>query len=194
MKKTTIIWIIVAVVIIGSYTTIKGSYNGFVTKDESVKMAWGQVENQYQRRFDLIPNLVSTVKGYAEHEGDTFKAITEARSKIGQTSIDINNAEELAQFQNAQQGLGSALSRLMVVMENYPDLKANQNFLDLQTQLEGTENRISTERMRFNKAVKSYNVAIRKFPSNIFAGIFGFEKANLFESTTGAEVAPSVEF
>ncbi len=194
MKKTTIIWIIIAIVIIGSYSMIKGAYNGFVTKDEAVKTAWSQVENQFQRRFDLIPNLVSTVKGYASHESETFKAITEARSKIGQTSIDINNVEEFAQFQNAQQGLGSALSRLMMVMENYPDLKANQNFLDLQTQLEGTENRIATERMRFNEAVKDFNITVRTFPNNIFAGIFGFEKANLFESAEGSETAPSVEF
>ena len=194
MKKSAIIWIIIAVVIIGLYSMVKGTYNGFVTKDEAVQTAWSQVENQFQRRYDLIPNLVSTVQGYAVHEQETFTAITEARAKIGQTSININDATEMAQFQSSQQGLSSALSRLMVVMENYPDLKANQGFLDLQVQLEGTENRISTERMRFNEAVMSYNVNIRQFPNNILAGIFGFDKANLFEANEGAEVAPEVKF
>ncbi len=193
MKKSVIIWIIVGVILLGLYFMIKGMYNGFVTKDETVKTAWSQVENQYQRRYDLIPNLVKTVKAYATHESETFKAITEARAKIGKNSININNAEEFAQFQNAQQGLSSALSRLMVVMENYPELKADQNFRDLQVQLEGTENRISTERMRFNEAVRAYNIALRTFPDNLFAKLFGFEKANLFEATQEAETAPRVD-
>lgn len=194
MNKKTIFWIIVAVVVIGLYSFFKGTYNNFVAQDEAVQTAWSQVENQYQRRFDLIPNLVSTVKGYATHEQETFQAITEARSKIGQMNVDVKDAEQFAQFQNAQAGLSSALSRLMVVVENYPDLKANQNFLDLQTQLEGTENRISTERMRYNETVKEYNIAVRQFPKNLLAGMYGFEKAQLFEMNEGAENAPDVQF
>ncbi len=194
MKKKTIIWIIVAVVILGAYAMVKGKYNTFVAKDEAVQTAWGQVENQYQRRNDLIPNLVSTVKGYAEHEQGTFLAITEARAKVGQMTVDVHDAEQFAQFQNAQAGLTQALSKLLLIREAYPELKANTNFLDLQTQLEGTENRIATERMRYNDEVKSYNITIRQFPANVFAGLFGFEKAQLFEMDEGAEEVPNVEF
>ncbi len=191
MKKFLVVLGVLAIIV---GLTLKNKYNAMVTSDEGVQASWSQVENQYQRRMDLIPNLVNTVKGYADFEKETFTAVTEARAKVGQMNVDVKNAEEFAQFQQAQTGLGSALSRLMVVMEKYPDLKANQNFLDLQTQLEGTENRISTERMRFNETVKAYNVLIRRFPNNLVAGMFGFEKANLFEMNEGADVAPTVEF
>jgi len=173
---------------------VKGKYNTFVTKDEIVQTAWSQVENQYQRRFDLIPNLVSTVKGYAAHEKDTYMAITEARASVGQMKVDVHNAEQFAQYQNAQTGLTQALSKLLMIREAYPDLKANTNFIALMTELSGTENRISTERMRYNDEVKSYNITIRQFPSNLFAGMFGFEKAHLFEMEKGAEEIPTVEF
>jgi LemA protein len=194
MKKKTIIWIIVAVILVGGYLMVKGKYNTFVTKDEIVQTAWSQVENQYQRRFDLIPNLVSTVKGYAAHEKDTYMAITEARASVGQMKVDVHNAEQFAQYQNAQTGLTQALSKLLMIREAYPDLKANTNFIALMTELSGTENRISTERMRYNDEVKSYNITIRQFPSNLFAGMFGFEKAHLFEMEKGAEEIPTVEF
>ncbi|MCF7917928.1 LemA family protein [Candidatus Gracilibacteria bacterium] len=194
MKKTTVILILVVALVLGGYSLVKGKYNNFIVKDESVQAAWGQVENQYQRRYDLIPNLVETVKGYATHEQSTFQAITEARAKVGQMNVDVHNAEQFAEFQSAQAGLSSALSRLMVVVENYPDLKANQNFLGLQTQLEGTENRIATERMRYNDTVKDYNIYVRQFPNNLFAGFFGFTTAELFQMTEGAETVPQVQF
>jgi LemA protein len=167
-----------------------------VTKDETVSAAWSQVENVYQRRADLIPNLVNTVKGYAAHEQGTLTAVIEARAKATSTTIDPSNItpEQLRQFNEAQGGLGAALSKLMVVVERYPDLKANQGFLDLQTQLEGTENRITVERKRFNEAAQAYNTYIRRFPSNIFAGIFGFEKKAYFEAEAGANKAPEVQF
>jgi len=196
MKKSYVILGIVALVIILSYSWIKGSYNSMVTLEEGVTEKWSQVENVYQRRADLIPNLVNVVKGYAAHEKSTLEGVIEARAKA--TSVNINadnlNAESLKQFQSAQSGLSSALSKLMVVVERYPDLKANENFRDLQAQLEGTENRIATERMRFNEATKNYNTVIRKFPKNIFAGMFGFEKKAYFEAEKGAEKAPVVEF
>jgi len=173
-------------------------YNRLVSLDEGVEAAWAQVENVYQRRMDLIPNLVETVKAYAEHEQDTFAAVTEARSQAGGVmNIDedlLNNPEAFARFQQAQDSLGSALRRLLVVTENYPELKANQNFLALQDQLEGTENRIAVERMRFNEAVRTYNTLIRRFPQMITARIAGFEAKPYFESASGAEVAPRVEF
>jgi len=196
MKKSYVILGIVALVIILSYSWIKGSYNSMVTLEEGVTEKWSQVENVYQRRADLIPNLVNVVKGYAAHEKSTLEGVIEARAKA--TSVNINadnlNAESLQKFQAAQSGLSSALSKLMVVVERYPDLKANENFRDLQAQLEGTENRIATERMRFNEATKNYNTVIRKFPKNIFAGMFGFEKKAYFEAEKGAEKAPVVEF
>ena len=173
---------------------IKGTYNGLVTKDEGVKTAWSQVENQYQRRADLIPNLVSTVKGYSIHEADTLTAVVEARAKATQTQVNLKDENSFEQFQASQDNLTSALSRLMVVVEQYPDLKANQNFLELQAQLEGTENRISVERKNFNETVKDYNIAIRTFPANIVAGMFGFNQANLFQDKEGADVAPVVDF
>ncbi len=174
----------------------KGVYNNMVTKDEGVKTAWSQVENQYQRRLDLIPNLVNTVKGYATHERETLEGVVNARAKATQTTVNPENLteESLRQFQNSQSELSSALSRLMVVVERYPDLKANENFKELQAQLEGTENRIAVERQRFNEVAQSYNTYIRSFPNNIFAGMFGFSQKAYFTADAGAERAPVVEF
>ncbi len=190
-----LIGLIVFVFIVYSY--VKNMYNGFVQLDENVNVSWSQVQNVYQRRFDLIPNLVETVKGYAEHEQETFQAVTEARSRVGGV-INLDAAdltpENLAQFQAAQAGLSGALQRLMVVVENYPELKANQNFIRLQDELAGTENRIATERMRFNQAVQQYNSTIRRFPQMIFAGMFGFTQKAYFEAVGGAEEAPQVQF
>ena len=173
-------------------------YNRMVTLEEGVTAAWAQVENVYQRRMDLIPNLVETVKGYAAHEEETLTALTEARSRAGGVmNVDedlLNDPEAFARFQETQDSLGSALQRLLMVTENYPDLKANQNFLALQDQLEGTENRITVERMRFNEAVQNYNTVIRRFPQMIIANMTGFETKPYFESSTGAEVVPVVEF
>lgn len=196
MKKSLIT--IIAVIGIGIILVLWGSsrYNSLVTKQESVTAAWSQVENVYQRRADLIPNLVNTVKGYADFEQKTLTAVIEARSKATSVTIDPTNLNEasIQQFQKAQEGLSSALSRLMVVVERYPDLKANQNFMDLQAQLEGTENRIATERRNFNQTAQDYNTQIRRFPSNIFAGLFGFDKKAYFEAEVGAEKAPEVQF
>jgi LemA protein len=199
MKNIKKSWIIIAVVILLvliMYTSIKGTYNKMVTMDEGVSSQWAQVENVYQRRADLIPNLVATVKGYAEHERETFEAVTQARSKATSVTVDPTNLNEatMQQFQAAQDQLSSALSRLLVVMEKYPDLKANQNFLDLQTQLERTENRISVERMNFNTKSQEYNSYIRSFPKNIYASLFGFEKKAYFKAQEGAEKAPEVKF
>lgn len=171
-------------------------YNTMVSKDEAVDAQWANVQDAYQRRADLIPNLVGTVKGYAEHERETFKEVIEARAKATSTTIDASklNAETLQQFQQAQSGLAGALSKLMVVVEKYPDLKANTNFLALQDQLEGTENRISTERRRFNETAQDYNRYTRSFPQNIIAMIFGFDKKPYFQAESGAEKAPKVEF
>lgn len=194
MKKSVYIWIIIAAVLVLGYFMFKGKYNTMVAKDESVQTAWSQVENQYQRRVDLVPNLVSTVKGSASHERETLQSVTEARTKATQTSVNVHDAEQMAQFQEVQSQLGSALSRLLVVVESYPDLKASQNFVSLQTQLEGTENRIATERMRYNESVRDYNIYLRQFPNNLFAGMFGFEKAALFEMDEGAGEVPDVQF
>jgi LemA protein len=171
-------------------------YNKMVTMDEQVTSSWAQVENVYQRRADLIPNLVNTVKGYAAHEQETLEGVIEARSKATSVNIDPSRLtpETVQQFNQAQEGLSSALSKLMVVVERYPDLKANQNFLDLQAQLEGTENRITVERMKFNETTQTYNAYIRKFPQVIYAGWFGFEKKTYFEAQQGAEKAPEVQF
>lgn len=165
-----------------------------VTMDEAVTANWQQVENQYQRRLDLIPNLVNTVQGYADFEKSTIVAVTDARSRVGQIKVDASNPESIKQFQAAQGELGSAISRLLVVAEKYPDLKANQNFLDLQAQLEGTENRIANERRVFNETAQELNSYIRTFPKNIWAGLFGIEKRNYFEADAGAEKAPTVKF
>jgi LemA protein len=196
MKKTWIILAVIAVLLLLAYSSVKSSYNGMVTKQEGVTAQWSQVENVYQRRADLIPNLVNTVKGYADFEKETLTQVIEARAKA--TSVNINpdklDEQSLKNFQNAQSGLSSALSRLMVVVEKYPDLKANQGFLDLQAQLEGTENRITVERQKFNQSAQDYNTFIRTFPKNIFAGMFGFEKKAYFEAEKGAEKAPQVQF
>ncbi len=196
MKKTWITIGVVAVLAIILYSITIGAYNSMVEKDEAVSGAWSQVENVYQRRADLIPNLVETVKGYAAHEKEVLTGVVEARSKATSVNIDPSklDSESIKKFQTAQEGLSSALSRLMVVVERYPDLKANQNFLQLQSQLEGTENRITVERQKFNNTAKDYNTFIRKFPKNIIAGMFGFEKRSYFEADSGAEKAPQVKF
>ncbi|MCF8361394.1 MAG: LemA family protein [Prolixibacteraceae bacterium] len=196
MKKSAIIWIVVGVVVLLIFGGMRGSYNKMVSMEESVAAQWSQVENVYQRRADLIPNLVNTVKGYASHERETFEAVIEARSKATQVTVDPTNLNEnsVQNFQAAQSGLSSALSRLMVVVERYPDLKASQNFRDLQAQLEGTENRISVERRKFNEAARSYNTYIRQFPQAIYANIFGFDNKAYFESSEGADQAPEVQF
>ncbi|MBN2660652.1 MAG: LemA family protein [Tannerellaceae bacterium] len=195
MFKNKTLWIIIAVVLV-LFFWVRGVYNSLVTQDESVKTAWSQVENQYQRRLDLIPNLVNTVKGYASHERETLEGVINARANATKTTIDPSNLNEetMKQFQAAQGELSNALSRLMVVVERYPDLKANQNFLELQAQLEGTENRISVERKRFNETAQSYNTNIRSFPTNILAGMFGFQSKAYFAAESGAEKAPTVEF
>lgn len=195
-KKTLIVVIIVAVVVIALFSWVKGMYNGMIDKEESVSSQWAQVENVYQRRADLIPNLVATVKGYAEHEQQVLTDVVAARSKATSVNLNADNMteENLKAFQAAQDQLSGALSRLLVTVEKYPDLKANQNFMELQAQLEGTENRISVERQKFNDAVKNFNKTIRKFPANMFANMFGFEKKAYFEAVAGAEVAPKVEF
>lgn len=173
-----------------------GSYNTAVKKDESVKSAWSQVENQYQRRADLIPNLVNTVTGYANFEKQTLEAVVQARASATQVKIDPENLtpEAIQRFEQAQQGLSGALGRLLMVTENYPDLKANQNFLDLQKQLEGTENRISVERKNFNTSVQDFNSHIRRFPTNLLVGIFGFSPKGYFQAQPGSEKAPEVKF
>lgn len=193
MKRNTII-IIAAIVAIVGYCM--SSYNTLVGQDEAVGTAWSNVENQYQRRVDLIPNLVNTVKGYASHEKETFEAVVSARAKATQTTVDIDNLtpEKIAAYQKAQGELGSALGRFLAITENYPELKANENFKELQAQLEGTENRISTERHKFNEVAKTYNTSIRRFPKNIIASMFGFEKRPYFEAQEGAEKAPEVKF
>jgi LemA protein len=189
---------VVILFIIIVIASLIGSYNNMVKLDEGVKEKWSQVENVYQRRYDLIPNLVETVKGYAKHEQETFITVTEARAKAGGTfNISeqvLNDPSMFQKFQQAQAGLSSALQRLMVVVEKYPDLKANQNFLALQDQLEGTENRIAVERKRFNEAARYYNTYIKQFPKMILANMFGFKEKQYFKSTEGAEEAPKVEF
>lgn len=192
-------WITIGIIVIVGlivYSSVKNAYNKMVQMEQSVQQQWSQVETQYQRRADLIPNLVNTVKGYAEHEQETFQNVAEARSKAASTNINANNLspEKLQQFQQAQGALSSALSRLMVVVERYPQLKANQNFRDLQAQLEGTENRISVARRRFNQSVQQYNTYIKQFPRTFYANMFGFEEKAYFKSQEGAETAPDVQF
>lgn len=199
MFKNKALWITIAIIVVllfAGYSWVKGTYNTMVTQDEGVKTAWSQVENQYQRRMDLIPNLVNTVKGYATHEKETLEGVVSARAEATKTAIDPSNLNEesMKKFQAAQGELSSALSRLMLVIERYPDLKANQNFSELQAQLEGTENRISVERKRFNETAQSYNTYIRSFPTNILAGMFGFQPKAYFSAESGAEKAPKVEF
>ncbi|MBQ8529892.1 MAG: LemA family protein [Parabacteroides sp.] len=197
--KHKALWITLAVVVIlfiSVFSWVKGTYNTMVTQDENVKTAWSQVENQYQRRSDLIPNLVNTVKGYATHERETLEGVVSARAEATKTTIDPSNLteESMKKFQAAQGELSNALSRLMVILERYPDLKANQNFSELQAQLEGTENRISVERKRFNEVAQAYNTYVRSFPTNILARMFGFQPKAYFTAESGAEKAPKVEF
>ena len=193
MKKSTI-GLIAAVVIIGGW--VMSSYNGMVSEQEKATTAVANVQSAYQRRADLIPNLVETVKGYASHEKETLEGVVSARSKATQVTLDPENMtpEKLKEFQQAQGELGAALGRLIAIQENYPDLKANENFRDLQVQLEGTENRINEARNKFNEVVQQYNVVIRKFPKNILAGMFGFSTMTKFEAEAGAEKAPQVKF
>lgn len=193
MKRSTIILIVViALLAIWGVT----GYNGMVTLEENVSNEWSQVETQYQRRADLIPNLVNTVKGYAKHEQETLEGVIAARSKATQITVDAENLtpEKMAEYQQAQGAVSQALGKLLAITENYPDLKANENFRDLQAQLEGTENRITAARANFNRMAKEYNTAIRRFPKNILAGLFGFDKRAYFEAQEGAENAPKVEF
>ena len=195
MKKT---WIIITVILVIAIAVVYSisSYNSLVSQEESVSTAWSNVENQYQRRADLIPNLVNTVKGYAAHEKETLDAVVSARSKATQAQISIDDLtpEKLQAYQRAQGEIGAALGRLLAITENYPDLKANENFQALQAQLGGTENRISVERRKFNETAKAYNTNIRRFPKNIIAGLFGFEKRPYFEASEGTETAPEVKF
>lgn len=192
-----IVAVVLVILIVIPLFTLWGTYNKLVGLEESVNESWSQVQNVYQRRYDLIPNLVETVKGYAEHERETFQAVTEARSRVGgvmQLNAEDLTAENLQRFQEAQAGLAGALQRLLVLRENYPELKANQNFLRLQDELAGTENRIAVERRRFNQAVQTYNTTIRSFPQNLIAAMFGFEKKPYFEADDTAQEAPKVEF
>lgn len=196
MKK---IWIVLGVLVLFAiifYGFFAGRYNSMVAMDEGVTTQWANVETQYQRRADLIPNLVNTVKGFAEQEQEVLTGVVEARAKATSMQIDPSNldANAIQQFQQAQDQLSSALSRLLVTVERYPDLKSNQNFLELQAQLEGTENRISVERRRFNETVKGYNTYIRKFPNNMLAGMYGFERRTQFAASEGADQAPTVQF
>ncbi len=194
MKKVTLISIIAVVAILILW--IVSSYNKLVNYDEAVIKAWANVESQYQRRADLIPNLVNTVKGYAQHESQTLEDVVAARAKATSIQIDPSNItpEQLQQYQQAQNQVGSALGRLLAVAESYPDLKANENFRDLQVQLEGTENRIQKSRSEYNDAVREYNVRVRRFPGNIVASIFGFDTKTPFQSEAGSEKAPTVQF
>ncbi len=195
MSKLTKILIVVGIIAVVILWGVR-VYNNMVRLDEETQQAWAQVENAYQRRADLIPNLVKTVQGAAEYEKGTLEGVIEARSKATSVQVDPSKLteENIAAFQQVQDQLSSALSRLMVVVERYPELKANQNFLELQAQLEGTENRIAVERKKFNEVVQQYNTTIRRFPNNIFAGMFNFDKKGYFKAKEGADEAPDVEF
>jgi len=194
MKNKNTLIIVGAIVLVALWAV--SLYNGLVKQDEAVNAQWANVENVYQRRADLIPNLVNTVKGYADFEQETLTQVIEARAKASSITVNANDLtpEAVAQFEQAQQGLSSALSRLLVTVEKYPELKANQNFLELQAQLEGTENRIAVERKKFNDSVNTFNVAIRRFPKSIIANMMGLEKKGYFQATQGAETAPTVQF
>ena len=196
MKKGCIGLIVLGVIALALFGWVKNSYNGLVSTQESVEKAWGNVESQYQRRADLIPNLVETVKGYAKHEQETFEKVIEARANATKVTIDPTNMspEDLKKYQAAQGEVGSALSRLIAVAENYPDLKANENFKDLQQQLESTENRINIARNDFNEEARKYNTQRRTFPTNIIAGIFNFGDKPYFQAQEGADKAPKVDF
>lgn len=195
MKKNKGLIITIVVIALVAIWGIS-SYNGLVSMDENVSNQWANVETQYQRRSDLIPNLVNTVKGYAKHESETLESVMAARSQATQVKIDPSNCtpQQLASYQKAQGDVTTALGKLLAITENYPDLKANQNFLELQSQLEGTENRINVARKDFNDTAKKYNTSLRRFPRNIVASMFGFEKRAYFEAEAGAEKAPKVEF
>jgi len=198
MKKSVIIIGVLVLIAAILLISLPGTYNKLVSSEEAVNKSWADVQGAYQRRADLIPNLVSTVKGYANHEQQTLIAVIEARAKATQPNFNIDPTKldeaSLAKFQKAQDEMGSALSRLLVTVEQYPDLKANQNFLQLQAQLEGTENRINVERRNFNETVNTYNTQLRRFPTNLLAGMFGFSKKPYFQAQAGAEDAPKVEF
>ena len=196
MKKGLITILVIAAVALAAFLWVKSVYNSMVTADEAVSAAWSQVENVYQRRADLIPNLVATVKGYATHESATLEGVVEARAKATQMTVNVDDLseEKIAEFQKAQGELGSALGRLMAITEAYPDLKANENFGELQAQLEGTENRIAVERKAYNQVAQEYNTSIRVFPRNIIASVFGFKVKGYFEAEEGAQTAPKVEF
>lgn len=194
--KKNLVWIIIGIVAVVLLLWGVSGYNGMVSMDEVVQGKWANVETQYQRRADLIPNLVSTVKGYATHEKSTLENVVKARSEATSVKIDPTNLtpEKLAEYQKAQGNVSAALGKLLMVAENYPQLKANENFLELQSQLEGTENRITVARKDFNDAAKDYNISIRRFPKNVLAGLFGFDKKAYFEAESGAEKAPEVKF
>ncbi len=196
LSKGWIILIVVVGVAVLLFAWITGINNNLVTKEEVVNQAWANVQNVYQRRLDLIPNLVNTVKGVANFEKETLTAVIEARAKATNVQINPKNLDEasLQKFQEAQNGVGSALGRLMVVVEKYPELKATQNFSELQAQLEGTENRITVERMKFNESAQTYNTYLRSFPNSMFAGMFGFQKKAYFQAQAGSEKAPEVKF
>jgi len=200
MKIFLGIMVVLAILLFWSYATIKGTYNNLVQLDEQINGSWAQVQNQYQRRADLIPNLVETVKGYASHEKETLEAVVQARASATRPQINVNPSELLKnpqlfqQFQQAQNQLSGALGRLLVTIEKYPDLKANANFIRLQDELAGTENRIAVERRRFNQTVQQYNQRIRSFPTVLFAGMFGFQQREYFQASEGAETAPKIDF
>lgn len=196
MKKALIPIVVIAILGLFLYTKAVGVYNMFVQNEETVNGTWAEVETQYQRRADLIPNLVNTVKGYADFEQETLTGVIEARAKATGITLQTDDLspEKIAQFQQAQDQLSGALSRLLVSVERYPDLKANQNFLELQAQLEGTENRIAVARRNFNQNVQTYNTTLRTFPNNMFAGWYGFERKGFFEASEGAQNAPTVQF
>ena len=196
MKKWLVPVLIIGAILLGIYLLFVGKYNNAVVKQENAETAWSQVESAYQRRSDLIPNLVNTVKGAADFERGTLTDVIEARAQATSVNVDASNItqEQLQQFQQAQGQVSSALSRLLVTVERYPELRATQNFQQLQSQLEGTENRINVERNRFNEQVREYNTYIRKFPNNVIVGMYGFDEMPLFESDPGAETAPDVEF
>ena len=196
MKKSVIVWIVVAAVVAIIVIWLVGAYNGLVRSDEGVSKAWAQVENVYQRRADLIPNLVNTVSGAANFERGTLREVVEARAAATSIKLDPSKLtpENIAAFQKAQDGLGSALGRLLMITENYPDIKSSKNFLELQAQIEGSENRISVERGKFNEQVRDYNTRVRRFPSNIIARSYGFATRGYFEAKPGAENAPEVKF
>jgi LemA protein len=194
MSKGLIGGLVIVGILLVFGLVMAGKYNSLITNDEKVTGQWAQVENQYQRRFDLIPNLVATVKGYADFEKETLTAVTEARARALGAMANSSGGQNLGELENADRAVGVAMGRFFGYTENYPELKANQNFLNLQAQLEGTENRVATERMRYNEVVKDFNTTVKRFPTNMVAGMFGFDQREYFESATGSEEAPQVSF